>query len=251
VCKRCSSPRSTFGLSRAICGTTGTIHAGASQINPRPRPAMPRLPVEYADCAGAVPSLPSGYPARCRIPYLRERHSFTFNAAKAQKWSRRGYVRLAAAMPSHRWQHDRCDGGSSRGEKSNIMEAAFQECSSLPSAYLAGQMVAPSHYESGGQSVKELGDYVFSLPGSSTKAFATNCVLSTRPRHCRFQLPSSFAHADPVERPGSRAISDNFTAWGAWLSGRRAGGVCSRWNLALRPGQGRCPVKRVGESTVR
>jgi hypothetical protein len=152
-------------------------------------------------------SLPSGVPSSVAYSVSPGASaSFTFDAAKARKWAAKS-GRALPAMPS------RIDGSTIDVTVGATVVATYggclSKCSSLPQLVI-GQMVAPL-VTSTGANLKELEDYVFSLPGTSqqlaTELRSINDPTSTLP----IPVPSSFAHADPVTVQGVKgeAIGDN------------------------------------------
>ncbi|HEY8687490.1 MAG TPA: hypothetical protein VIO57_17960 [Chloroflexota bacterium] len=151
--------------------------------------------------------LPSGVPSTASYTVSPGgMASFTFSSAKAHTWAAKSGKTLPAMPP-------RIDGSTIDVTVGATVVTTYggcvAGCSTLP-ALVIGQMVAP-HVASTGADLKQLEDYVFSLPGTSqqlaTELRSINDPTSTLP----IPVPSSFAHADPVSIQGvqGEAIGDN------------------------------------------
>lgn len=152
-------------------------------------------------------SVPSGVPTTVTFAVSPgATASFTFSAAKSRAWAAKTGKALPAMPP-------RVDGSAIDVVVGATVVATYgacaNGCSGLPQL-VVGQMVAP-HVTSTGADLKQLEDYVFSLPGVSqqlaTELRSIGDPTSTLP----IPIPSSFAHADSVTIQGvhGEAIGDD------------------------------------------
>jgi hypothetical protein len=184
----------------------GTIHT-PGRVSHQPATSIGNASTLSGMTVLTPASLPSGVPSAVSYSVSPgATASFTFSAAKAQTWAAKS-GKVLPAMPS------RIDGSTIDVTVGATVVATYGgcglNCSNLPQLVI-GQMAAP-HIASTGANLKQLEDYVFSLPGTSqqlaTELRSINNPTSTLP----IPIPSSFAHADPVSVQGvqGEAIGDN------------------------------------------
>lgn len=132
--------------------------------------------------------------------------SFTFSAAKAQAWA----TKTGKGLPTMSASIDGSTIGVTMGASVvGTYGSCASGCSAIPQLII-GQMVAPK-ISSTGANLKQLEDYVFSLPGVSpqlaTELRSIGDPTSTLP----IPVPSGFAHADSVQVQGvqGEAMGDN------------------------------------------